>query len=128
MRRRIARWVTGWGTAMLTGAFFVLGFAALDKNYDPSRVPEPLVLGAFYGLGVLALLRLLRVRGWGLAVAGLVCGPVPIVLLIVPEMAPGDERGGLVLVGLLGGLFIGLMEWARASSRAAREGAREERD
>lgn len=107
---RLRRWTVGWGTAMLTGAFaFVVG-----GRLGSAPLPGLAVGGALYGLAVLGLIRLFPVRGWGLPVAGLLCGPVPISLLAGRGGEPGERFGvALIFAGL--GLLLGLLEWARQS-------------
>jgi len=116
--RRMARWLAGWATAMITGGLYVLALAAMMPEFDPRRAVEPLLVGAFYGLAVLALLRVLRARSWGLPVAGLLAGPVPVILLLAAQV-PAEERPGLVLLGCLGGVLIGLLDWSRTAAGRA---------
>ncbi len=100
----------GWSTAVLAGAFF---FLATGRIADPTQTQRLalLVMGALYGLAVLGLLRLFRVRGFGLVVAGMLAGPVPLALLMPVPENPADI-GILWLAAVLGAL-IGALEWMR---------------
>ena len=101
-------WTAGWGTAMLTSAF---AFLIVGRLSDQAVLPM-LLVGAIYGLGVLGLVRLFPVQRWGLAVAGMLCGPIPTALMM-GKGGGGDDRGGAILATAVLGLLIGLLEWAR---------------
>ncbi|HVS19847.1 MAG TPA: hypothetical protein VMT18_14675, partial [Planctomycetota bacterium] len=62
---------------------------------------------------------LFGLRRWGWIVAGLVSGPVPYALLWSHQGSP-EERGGGVLAGMLLGILLGLVRWAREARRADR--------
>lgn len=115
---RMRRWFAGWGTAMYTGALFLI---VVGRVSDPSAGAKALLalalLGALYGLGVLGLMRVFGVQRWGLAVAGLLAGPVPAVVFLTAQ-TPAEDRGGLLVLGALLGLFLGLLEWNRTTRRS----------
>jgi hypothetical protein len=75
-----------------------------------------LVVGWLYGIVVGGLMRLFRVPRWAYPLIGLLCGPVPLAVLM-KSTSTEDERGA-VLLGLLAGLALGFVEWAHASFRA----------
>ncbi len=105
----------GWGTAMLAGSLYLLTVVGITaQKPGPAAGLGLLLLGAALGLAILALIRLFGTSRWGFPVAGLLAGPVPLILLFTPRIAQG-ERGGVVLLGALLGLAIGLLEWARVS-------------
>jgi hypothetical protein len=78
-----------------------------------------LVVGWLYGVVVGALVRRFPVPRGAYFLAGMLVGPLPIALLL-PSTAPNEDRG-LVWVGVVAGLFIGLVEGlsARRAERAA---------
>jgi hypothetical protein len=78
-----------------------------------------LLLGWLYGLVVGTLLRLFRVPSAAYPLVGLISGPLPFAVLM-PAEASQDARG-LIWVGMLAGLVLGCVEWARARWLAARE-------
>jgi len=102
---------------MLAGAMFVLAIGRTDPASSGHHVPQLLLFGAVYGLAVLGLVRLFGLRNWGLAVAGLVAGPVPTALLLQGG-TPAEERGGMLFASSLLGLIVGLLEWARRAHAA----------
>lgn len=109
-REKLRRATRGLGTAMYTGALaFVSGRLLADDGPHPLALA---LLGALYAAAVLGLVRVSGARRWGLAVAGLVAGPVPVALLASAD-TPADQRGGLLFVGALLGLLVGLLEWNR---------------
>ena len=83
-------------------------------------VPALALGGALYGLAVLGLMRVFGARRWGLAIAGLLAGPVPAAVLFVSAQTSKEERGGVVFLGCVLGLLLGLLEWNR-SARAGEE-------
>lgn len=105
---RLRAWTAGWGTACLTGA---ISFLVVGRISSQPVVPM-LLVGALYGLGVLGILRLFPVHRWGLAVAGILAGPVPAALLMGGG-GTNDDRGGAILATVVLGLLVGLLEWAR---------------
>ena len=110
----------GWSTAALAGAFF---FLATGRVADPTQTQRLalLAMGALYGLAVLGLLRLFRVRAFGLVVAGLLAGPVPLAVLTpVPENP--QDLGVLWLAAAVLGALIGTLDWMRLGSSSGREG------
>ncbi len=110
--KALRRFLSGVMPAGLTGAFLI---ATAFRVMEPSKGLwlGPLVFGWVYGVGVLGLTRLFRVSRWGVPVVGLVCGPVPVVLLLPADVNSGEERAGLWLLGAIVGLLIGLVEAAR---------------
>ncbi|MEW6072519.1 MAG: hypothetical protein AB1726_08000 [Planctomycetota bacterium] len=58
---------------------------------------------------------------WCYPWVGLLCGPVPAALLW-PASTPDPDRGGLLLMGALLGLFVGLVEWGRIRRAESRGG------
>ena len=68
-----------------------------------------LVVGWLYGVVVGGLLRLFRVPAWSYPWLGLVVGPVPLAFFIGADES-GDARG-IVVLGILGGLVVGFVEW-----------------
>lgn len=108
MKTRLAKLLRLLGTPCgLAGAFFGATLAGLA----PGGVGLlGLVVGWLYGIVVGALIRLFRVPAGAYPLIGLLCGPVPIALL-TGRGASQDERGALAL-GLVGGLVLGLVEWA----------------
>lgn len=120
-REKLRRATRGLGTAMCTGAL-----AFVSGRLLAADAPHPLalaVLGALYAAAVLGLVRVLGARRWGLAVAGVIAGPVPVALLANPE-TPAEQRGGLLFVGALLGLCVGLLEWNREARVARAEAER----
>ncbi len=101
---------------MLTGAFY---WAVVLRVHEPQPLIQLLLFGAIYGVGVLLLLRLFAVRSWGLAVAGMLCGPFPLAVLTSPSATNAEQWGGGVAAGILLGLLVGLLEWARQSKAEA---------
>ena len=71
-----------------------------------------LVFGWAYGMVVGALIRAFRVPPAAYPLAGLLAGPLPFAVFMTKASAP-DARP-LAIVGLLLGLILGLVEWARA--------------
>ena len=101
--------------AGLTGAFLALAFR-LGEPDQPNRIAL-LVVGWLYGVAVLGLVRLFRVRRGLYPLVGLVCGPVPLALIANGDMDPGGLGGG-ALVAALGGVLVGAMEWGRLRAPA----------
>jgi len=119
--RGALRVVGGLVPSALAGGFALSTLAAVSE--PPVALVHSLLLGGLYGVFVVLLIRLFRVAPWGYPVAGIVCGPVPAVLLTAgnAELASNSsagDRGGMWFVLLLFGLVLGLLEWARASRRA----------
>ncbi len=110
--RKLRRWTSGWANAMLAGCFF---WVVVLRVAEPQPLLHLALFGALHGLAVLLLMRLFAVRSWGLAVAGVLCGPLPLAVLTQPSAAKADEWGGAVMAGMLLGVLIGLLEWARLS-------------
>jgi hypothetical protein len=113
MWNRLKRALAGTGTAMLAGAFFFVVVGRIDRLPPVGALA---LIGAVYGAAVLGLVRLFRARTWGLAVAGLLSGPVPVAVLAGSGGSP-DERGGIVALAAVLGTLIGLLEWARQAAR-----------
>ena len=108
---RLRAFLGGLVPSALGGAFFL---TALSQVLDPSqRIGDSLVIGAIAGVAVVGLIRLFRVAPWGYAVAGVVCGPIPFLLLARSEPIREGDRFGVWLVGAFFGLVLGLLEWAR---------------
>lgn len=70
-----------------------------------------LVVGWLYGLVVGAMIRRFRVHPGAYPLVGLLAGPVPLAVLM-PVEATSDQRG-VLLLGLVAGLLLGTVEWAR---------------
>lgn len=119
-RRRVLAVLGGLGPSLLGGAFF---FGALGPATDRAAGPlGSMVLGALMGAAVVGLIRLFRVAPWGYPVAGVLCGPIPLVLLLAGKAKEG-ELFGVWLLGAVFGLLIGLLEAARVRRSAdAHEG------
>lgn len=79
------------------------------------------LIGALYALAVLGLIRCFRIVPGLYWAAGLVCGPVPLVL--VSQDVSKEDVGGLLLLAALFGALVGLIEWAHARHSAGRGGA-----
>ncbi|MCE9593255.1 MAG: hypothetical protein K8S98_03580 [Planctomycetes bacterium] len=121
VRERLRGASAGLGTAMYTGALVFVAGRLLAKG----ELAHPLglaLLGALYALAVLGLMRVFGARRWGLAVAGVLCGPTPVALLAGTDSS-GEDRGGMLFVGALFGLVVGLMEWNRQSRLARGDAA-----
>jgi hypothetical protein len=102
--------------AGLTGAFVALCFR-LGEPGEPNRMAL-LLLGWLYGVAVLGLIRLFRVRTGLYPVIGLICGPVPLALIANGGMDPSGLGGGAA-VAALGGVLVGAVEWGRLRRRDA---------
>ena len=100
----------------LAGAF--LG-AALVAAQPGGTGFVGLLFGWLYGLVVGGLLRLFRVPSAANPLIGLISGPLPFALFM-PVGASQDARG-LIWVGMLAGLVLGCVEWARVRQLAVRE-------
>ena len=109
--RRVFSFLGGLVPAMLGGAFFVVSFAGVVDPGKPAL--GGLVVGALCGAAVVGLIRLFRIAPFGYAAAGLVCGPLPFLVLSQGDGTSGDDRFRLWLVGAFFGLLIGVLEWAR---------------
>lgn len=115
---RLRRWLAGdWVVSVWTGALVALVVGRIER---PHPVPGLLLLGGLYALAVHGLMQLFGLRRWGWVVAGLVSGPVPFALLWSQQGGSAEERGGGVVAGLLLGVLLGLVRWARESRRADR--------
>lgn len=90
----------------LAGAFFGATVLALAPG---GAGVIGLVVGWLYGVVVGGLLRLFRVPAWTYPLLGLVVGPLPLAVFIGPDVS-GDARG-IVMLGVLGGLVVGFVEW-----------------
>jgi len=90
----------------LAGAFFGATVVAMAPG-GPGVVG--LVVGWLYGVVVGGLLRLFRGPAWSYPLLGLFVGPVPLAIFIGADET-GDERG-IVMLGVLGGLVVGFVEW-----------------
>lgn len=104
--------------AALLGALVFFVFGAL---IDPTRPGIAFVVGAFGSLSAAIAVLLLAqfpVGPIGKLLLGLVCGPVfPVfVVLLVAHRGdrPGDHVGGAWFIGMLLGLFVGILEAYRA--------------
>ena len=97
--------------AGLTGAFVVFAVGRVGEPADTNRVGL-LLLGWFYGVGILGLIRLFRVAPWCYPWVGFVAGPVPLALF-VHEGVDAKERGFLLVLTALFGFLVGLIEWGR---------------
>lgn len=120
---RLRTWVAGWWTAMLAGALFLAVVVRAIGSPLAHVVPMAFV-GALIGLVILGLIRAFGTRRWGYVVAGLLAGPFPFLLMEQSETT--DDRGGALVGGLILGLAIGLLEWARVSSNAGPQDERSE--
>jgi len=90
----------------LAGAFFGATVLALAPG---GTGVVGLIVGWLYGVVVGGLLRLFRVPVWTYPLLGLIVGPLPLAVLIGPDVS-GDGRG-IVMLGVLGGLVVGFVEW-----------------
>jgi hypothetical protein len=124
MIRRILAFLCGLAPAVLGGAFFALAFFAVVE--PGAKALGGLVVGALWGAAVVGLIRLFRVAPWGYAVAGLLCGPIPLLVLTLGDEPSGEDRFALWLIGAVFGLLIGLLEQARVRRAQSGTGAREE--
>jgi len=100
--------------AGLTGAFVALCFR-LGEPGQPNRMAL-LLVGWIYGVAVLGLIRLFRVRPGLYPLVGFLCGPVPLALIAQGDMDPGGLGGGAA-VAAVGGAIVGAVEWGRLRRR-----------
>lgn len=105
--RALGRFLASVNHAGLAGALFFLVLLVREEG-----TVGHLLLGWFYGIAVLGLIRLFRIRPWAYAVVGLITGPVPAALLFGANAAE-NEWAGIWLVSALFGLVVGLIECAR---------------
>ena len=121
--RRLFAWLRDGVPAALAGAFLLAGASmAFADKAAPGQTLILLVVGGFYALAVRALMGFFPLRGGWSVVSGMLCGPLPAVILLSlkrQHMNEGD-RGGLWVILFLTGLFVGLVE-AGAQARASRE-------
>lgn len=110
---RVRTWWNSWGPAMLASVMWVLAVFGVSGG-KLQQAGTLAVIGALYGLAVLGLIRLLQPRRWGYLIAGLLAGPVPAAVLVMPMSEKSDDRAGLWVAAALLGLAIGLMEWGRS--------------
>ncbi len=107
----------------LLGAASAGGLATLAAQRflapDATSLSLGFLAGAAWGVAVVVLFGLFRIARWGLPWAGLVCGPVP-VALVVSETLTLRERAALYAGSALLGFLLGLLEWAR---RGAADGS-----
>lgn len=103
----------------LAGAFFTtILFNLVSEQGNPVG---GLLIGWIYGVAVGGLMRLFRVKSGALPLVGLLCGPVPF-LILFSAASSLEDRGGAVLSSALLGLVIGLLEWARQRRAEAPDG------
>ncbi|MBL8766200.1 MAG: hypothetical protein JNL94_02475 [Planctomycetes bacterium] len=100
--------------AALLGALVFFVFGAL---IDPARPGIAFVVGAFGALSAAIAVLLLAqfpVGPIGKLLLGLVCGPVfPVFVVLLAAHRgdkPGDHVGGAWFIGMLLGLFVGILE------------------
>jgi hypothetical protein len=98
-----------------TGAVFGLLVGRLEQ---PNPILVVMAFGGLYSLAVHGLMGLFGVRRWGWIVAGALSGPFPFALLWAHGRVTQDERGGGIAVGMLLGIVLGLVRWAREARRA----------
>lgn len=115
MRRLRALLSGDWLISVWTGALFGLVIGRLSV---PDHVPAAMLFGGLYALAIHGLMGLFGVRRWGWLVAGALSGPFPFALLLVRGSMSQDDRGGGILVGIVLGLLLGCVRWARESRRA----------
>ncbi|MDX1385383.1 MAG: hypothetical protein R3190_17145 [Thermoanaerobaculia bacterium] len=108
--------------AGLAGAFFALAAGRVAEPAEANRL-QLLGLGWLYGVVVLGLIRIFPVAPWGRPLAGLLCGPVPVVLVLPADLTE-DERLAGWLLGALLGLVIGALECARQQREGRSHDAR----
>jgi hypothetical protein len=118
MRRLRALLAGDWLVSVWTGAVFGLLIGRLEQ---PNPILVVMAFGGLYALAVHGLMGLFGVRRWGWLVAGVLAGPFPFALLFAHGRVTQDERGGGIAMGMLLGLLLGLVRWAREARRA--EGA-----
>ncbi|MDF1800557.1 MAG: hypothetical protein P1V81_15375 [Planctomycetota bacterium] len=111
--RRLLAWLRDGVPAAIAGAFLLAGASlAFADKAAPGQTLILLVVGGLYALAVRALMGFLPLRGGWSVVSGLLCGPLPAVILLSlkrQHLNEGD-RGGLWLMLSLTGLFVGLVE------------------
>ncbi len=101
----------GMTPAMLAGGFGTLAIRIAEP--EASRIGL-LLVGLAYGAAVLGLIRLFRVAPWAYFLAGIVCGPAPLALLMTQcADASAEDRQGFWFLTMLLGVVIGLLETAR---------------
>lgn len=115
MRRLRATLAGDWLVSVWTGAAFGLLIGRLEM---PNPILVVMAFGGLYALAVHGLMGLFGVRRWGWLVAGLLAGPIPFALLFAHGRVTQDERGGGIAMGMLLGLLLGLVRWAREARRA----------
>jgi hypothetical protein len=108
MLQRTRKFLAGLVPSALAGASFVATVAVMVEPGGSAL--GGLVVGGIAGVAVVGMIRLFRIAPWGYWVAGLVCGPVPLLVVFQPA---GEDRFGVWLFGAIFGLLIGLLEWAR---------------
>ena len=110
---RFKTWLASCVPAGLAGAFFFLAFGRTTEPGEQNRAAL-LLAGSLFGVVVLILIRRFRVAPWAYPLAGLLCGPVPVVIFLTAETPPKDAGGVWILSAILG-LLIGFFEWARVA-------------
>jgi hypothetical protein len=103
--------------AALAGACLWLSFGIVDHP-GLGRGLAFALCGSLHGIAVHGLLRLFPVRRWALPLAGLLCGPVPLAAVLALGRQ-AEERGGVLVLAALIGLWIGLLEAARRTASAS---------
>ena len=106
-----------WLISVWTGALFGLLVGRLEVDHPILGV---MLFGGLYALAVHGLMGLFGVRRWGWLVAGALSGPVPFAVLWAHAVDGQDERGGGIAVGIVLGLALGLVRWAREARRSDR--------
>lgn len=117
--RRLKLTIAGLVPAGMAGAFVALTLGRTNPEEFHARLPL-LILGGLWGVAVVGLIRLFRVRPWAFGLVGFLCGPVPTFLLGPGREAREAEQGdrlGIWLVLSLLGMLIGLLETARVQVR-----------
>ena len=98
----------------------LLAFAPLRRAWRP--LPHLLglaagvalaLLGALFGLYISGMVRLFPIHPAGFPLVGLLTGPLPLAFIGNNH----DDRGGMLLFGLVLGFLLGLLEWSSEAHR-----------
>jgi len=121
---KLRAWFGASMPAAATGALFLLGTSsAVAGGFGAVHALLLFAVGGIYAVAVRAVMGLFPVDRWGLAVTGLLAGPIPGVLVLSlrhHSWQNNDDRGAVWLFALLFGLLVGLVEWA-VEERRTRE-------
>lgn len=116
--RRLRSFLSGdWPISVWTGAVFGLLIGRLEA---PNPILSVMAFGGVYALAIHGLMGIFGVQRWGWLVAGALSGPLPFALLWAHGEVTPDERGGGIAVGVVFGMVLGLVRWAREARRADR--------